>query len=202
MSVQSIISANVKAALTGSEKKTKKPARKRSRIAALVASSIVESVTKAEDAESKELQTSGIETMEPDKQAYYLGLAVREVQSLVEMANFNLGNALTQGKAAVTNMFFERNGTASVDVHIPFETEVRDDYSEMSGAFSLELRKEYKDLVTYNVTLPTATKPSVSVDITLTIPAALLASIGADQYDSRTKVLQKYIEGLLKKSLA
>lgn len=202
MSVQSIISANVKAALTGSAKTPKKPARKRSHLAQLFASSVLESVKNAETAESKELQTKGIEMMDPDKQAYYLGLAVREVQNIVEMANFNLGNALTQGKPAITNMFFERNGNASVDVHIPFEMEMRDDYSEVSGAFALELRKEYKDLVTYNVTMPTATKPSVSVDVTLTIPGALLSSIGADNFDSRTKVLQKYIDGLLKKSLA
>ena len=39
------------------------------------------------------------------------------------------------------------------------------------------------------------------MNVQRTIPSALLSSIGADKYDTRTKVLQKYIEGLIKKSL-
>ena len=195
MNVQRTIASRVKKAVdvTASAKKQG--------IAALFASSVVQAVTDSETAESKELQTKGIETMDADKQAYYVSLALREVQSIVEMANFNLQNALTQGKPSITNMFFESSGASQVEIHLPFEMEARDDYSEVSGAFSLELRKEYADLVTYKVKMPTATNPGVAVDITLTIPSALLSSIGADKYDTRTKVLQKYIEGLIKKSL-
>lgn len=195
MNVQRIIASRVKKAVVVTA------APKKRDIASIFASSVVQAVTDSETPESKELQTKGIETMDADKQAYYVNLALREVQSIVEMANFNLGNALTQGKPTISNMFFESDGKSQVEIHLPFEMEARDDYSEVTGAFSLELRKEYADLVTYKVKMPTATNPGVAVDITLTVPAALLASIGADKYDTRTKVLQKYIEGLLKKSL-
>lgn len=190
MKVQNLIASKVGAAL----------GKGKPNVVALFASSVIQSI---KENESDELQTKNIDTMAPDKQAYYMSLALREVKNIVEVANFNLEGALSMGKPLVSNMYFGREGGAQIEVHVPFEMEVQgEDFTNVSNAFSLELRKEYAELVTYTVKLPTAAKPSVAVDLTLNMPSALCQSIGADKFDSRTKVLQKYVEGLLKKELA
>lgn len=171
-------------------------------VTAIIASSVIQAVNDAETPGSKELQVSAIDSMPPDKQAYYISLALREVQSIIETANFNLGGPLQQGKPTIQGMYFERDGSAGVDVVVPFTVEALDDYSSVSSAFNLELRKEYKDLVKYTVKMPTVAKPNAAVELDIRIPGALLTSIGADKFDTRTKVLQKYMEGALKKELA
>ena len=193
--VQQLIASGMKSSLDDLNRKHK--------TTALFASSVIQAIKESEAEGSKELQTKGIDTMAPDKQAYYVSLALREIKNIIEVANFNLEGALTPGKPIVNNMYFEKDGKAIIEVHVPFDMEVQgDDFSNVSGAFNLELRKEYADLVTYNVKLPTVAKPSVAVDLTITLPSALCTSIGADKFDTRTKVLQKYMEGLLKKELS
>lgn len=147
-----------------------------------------------------------IDAMEPDKQAYFIALALREVKNIIDVANFNLKNALKQEKPTITNMFFQRDNSAVVDITVPFsyagENPNKEDFANVDSAFDLELRKEYAEMVEYKINKPSISNPDVSVDLSLTLPKGLLDSIGANKFDTRTKVVTKYVESLVKKELA
>lgn len=148
---------------------------------------------------------SKIDDMPANKQAYFLNMALREVKNIIEMASFNLNNSLKKGRPVITDVYFDRNGSGSVDVVIPFEYESdeqnKEDFSNVTGAFDMELRSEYKDLVSYKITTPTLSHPEVSIEITITIPQALMKEINVGGFDTRTKVLSKYVENLVRKEL-
>lgn len=148
---------------------------------------------------------SKVDDMPANKQAYFLALALREVKNIIEMANFNLGNSLQKGRPTITDVYFDRNGSGSVDVVIPFEYESdeqnKEDFSNVTGAFDMELRSEFKDLVSYKINTPTLSHPEVSIEITVTIPQALMKEINVGGFDTRTKVLSKYVENLIRKEL-
>lgn len=147
-----------------------------------------------------------IDSMEPDKQAYFLALALRDVKNIVDVANFNMKGALKPGLPVITNMYAQRDGSAIVDIHMPFsdgrENPNKEDLNNIDGAFDMKLREEYAEIVEYRINKPTISNPEVSVDLTLTIPKALLDSIGANNFDTRTKVIKKYVESLVRKELA
>lgn len=157
------------------------------------------------DSKPQEKPQSKIDGMSADKQAYFITLALRDIKNIIEVANFNLKNALRKSRPSITDVYFDRNGSASVDVVVPFDYQSeeanKEDFSNITGAFDLELRNEYKDLVSYKVSTPTVSHPQVSLELTITIPKALMQEIGVGNYDTRTKVLAKFVDNLIKKEL-
>lgn len=158
---------------------------------------------KKEEAENK--APSKIDEMPPNKQIYFISLALRDIKNIIDVANFNLNGSLKKQKPVITEVYFNRDGSGSVDVTIPFEytpkEEGKEDFSDVTGAFDLELRPEYKELVAYKVITPTVKHPEVSIEMTITLPKAYLQSIDATNFNTRNKVLTKNVEGLLKKEL-
>lgn len=169
---------------------------------AMVAASVVAAVgPEVEEKEADALSLPDIQDMNADQQAYYLALALRDLQTVIDAANFNLDDIIEVGKPSISNMFFSRDGAADVDAIIPLDIEPQEDYSGIPQAFKLKQREEFKSLVSYSLNLPTAAKPTASVSLNLHLPASLVTSVGADKFDTRAKELQKYIEGMFKANL-